>query len=215
MILREVQQVDTDRIPDYIRKIYLQAIIIAVVGNILLMGAKAGAAALSGSSAILADAYNSGGDVIYSILMAVGLLLSLQPADAGHPHGHCRIEALVSIFIGLGMSVAGVAAIRTGIDRVTATGPVAITSIVAYIAPLLVLGAKGVMYLLVKRLGTRARSPALMASARDNINDAITSGVALISIIASRFVSAADPIGALLRIGVDLSRRVSWLSAKR
>jgi cation diffusion facilitator family transporter len=152
---------------------------------------------MSGSSAILADAFNSVGDVVYSFLMAVGLMLSLKPADAGHPHGHRRIEALVSIFIGLGMSVAGIAAIRTGVTRLQ-TGPLAITNIFAYLAPVLVLGVKGVMYTMVVRLGRTANSPALLASARDNINDVITSAVALVSIFASRFLTAADPIGALL-----------------
>lgn len=197
MILREVQQVDTDTIPKYTRNLYIRAITIALVGNILLVITKAFVAQISGSSAILADAFNSGGDVVYSILMSVGLILSLQPADAGHPHGHRRIEALVSIFIGLGMSVAGVAAVQTGVNRLR-TGPIAITNILAYLAPIFVVLVKGWMYLLVRRLGQSAKSPALMASARDNINDVITSAVALVCIIISRFFSAADPIGALL-----------------
>jgi cation diffusion facilitator family transporter len=197
VILREVQQVDTDTIPKQTRNLYVRAIIIALVGNILLVITKVLVAEISGSSAILADAFNSGGDVVYSILMSVGLILSLQPADAGHPHGHRRIEALVSIFIGLFMSVAGVAAVQTGIERLR-TGPIAITNVFAYLAPVFVVFVKGTMFLLVRRLGRAAKSPALMATARDNINDVITSAVALVCISISRIFTAADPIGALL-----------------
>lgn len=197
MILSEVKRVDSDSIPKQTRDLYTQAIVIALVGNILLASAKTLAAYWSGSSAITADALNSAGDVIYSILMTVGLLLSLKPADVGHPHGHRRIEALVSIFIGLGMSVAGLAAIRSGITRLL-EGPAAITHISAYLAPILVLIIKGAMYWRVSRLGTRANSPALLASARDNLNDVVATGVALVSIILSRFASISDPIGALL-----------------
>jgi cation diffusion facilitator family transporter len=197
LILREVQQVDTDTIPKPTRSLYIQAIIIALVGNMVLVVTKALVAQISGSSAILADAFNSGGDLVYSILMAVGLILSLQPADAGHPHGHRRIEALVSIFIGLFMSVAGLAAVQTGIERLR-TGPISITNVFAYLAPIFVVLIKGGMFLLVRRLGRSAKSPALMATARDNINDVITSAVALVCIIISRFFKAADPIGALI-----------------
>jgi len=196
-MLREVQQVDTDKIPASIRSVYIKAILVAVVGNLLLVVIKALAAQLSSSSAIMADTFNSIGDVVYSVLMAVGLLLSLKPADAGHPHGHRRIEALVSIFIGFGMSVAGFAAIKTGADKLQ-TGPEAIVSLYAYLAPIVVVAAKGGMYLLVRRFGKTVNSPAILASARDNLNDVISSAVVLASIFISRFVAAADPIGALL-----------------
>ncbi len=197
MILHEVQQIDTDKIPSATRKLYIQAILVAIIGNTLLVAVKAFAASSSNSSALMADTFNSVGDIIYSVLMAVGLLLSLKPADAGHPHGHRRIEALVSLFIGLGMSVAGFAAVKSGITKFQ-TGPESITSVYAYLTPLLVLGVKGIMYLLVSRVGKTASSPAILASARDNLNDVISSVAVLVSVIASRFFAAADPIGALL-----------------
>lgn len=196
-MLREVQRVDTDKIKPSTRNVYIKAVLVAICGNLILVAAKAVAARLSGSSAMMADTYNSLGDVIYSVLMAVGLLLSLKPADAGHPHGHRRIEALVSIFIGLGMSVAGFAAVKTGVEKLR-TGLSPITSIYAYLTPVLVLGIKGAMYLLTQRLGKAAGSPAILASSRDNLNDLVTSVVVLTSIALSRLVAAADPIGALL-----------------
>ena len=156
MILSEVKRVDSDSIPKQTRVLYTQAIVIALVGNILLASAKTLAAYWSGSSAITADALNSAGDVIYSILMTVGLLLSLKPADVGHPHGHRRIEALVSIFIGLGMSVAGLAAIRSGITRLTRCDYAHLRLLTPILLP-----SSGAMYWRVNRLGTRANSPAL------------------------------------------------------
>ncbi|MCE5258745.1 MAG: cation diffusion facilitator family transporter [Chloroflexi bacterium] len=197
VILREVQQVDTDRIPTSIKNQYIKAILVAIIGNAALVAAKAFAASLSNSSAIMADTFNSVGDIIYSVLMAVGLLLSLKPADASHPHGHRRIEALVSLFIGLGMSVAGFAAVKSGITKFQ-TGPESITSVYAYLTPLLVLVVKSIMYLVVNRVGKTASSPAILASARDNLNDVISSVVVLISVVVSRFFAAADPVGALL-----------------
>jgi len=54
------------------------ALVITLSGNILLAVVKSIAAHMSGSSAIYADAVNSISDVLYSILLVIGLWLS-QP----------------------------------------------------------------------------------------------------------------------------------------
>ncbi len=96
----QVHRVDRDNISAATRRLYSRASLVAVVGNLALFGAKWAAAQTSGSSAIYADAANSASDVAYSLLMGLGLWLSLRPPDAGHPHGHRRIESLVSLLIG-------------------------------------------------------------------------------------------------------------------
>ncbi|NLV73632.1 MAG: cation transporter [Chloroflexi bacterium] len=197
MLLHEVQRVDSDKIPAHIRRLYLHAILLTMVGNLALVALKALSARSSGSTALLADMFNSAGDVFYSLVMALGLLLALKPADECHPHGHRRYEALVGFLIGAGMSVAGISAVRAGIERLQ-TGPQPITSLYAYFTPLVVLLIKGGMYAYVRNIGQRANSPALLASARDNLSDVISSAVALVGMLLSRVFSAADPIGALL-----------------
>ena len=95
----EIQRVDIDNVSPHTRRLYVQASIVALLGNVLLVIGKGAAALVSGSSALYADAANSAADVAYSMLMGVGLWLALQPPDPGHPHGHRRIESLVSLFI--------------------------------------------------------------------------------------------------------------------
>lgn len=195
---REIKRVDEDNVPRTTRNLYWYSSLIALVGNILLLLSKAVAARVSGSSALYADAANSASDVVYSLLMGLGLWLSLRPPDLGHPHGHRRFEPLVSIIIAAMMAVAGVEAARTGI-RTWGAGAQAITSIWAVIVPLATVGIKTGMYLVVGKMGRRALSPALQASARDNLNDAVSSLVALAGIIASRLIApVADPLAALV-----------------
>ncbi|HIC93346.1 MAG TPA: hypothetical protein EYP09_03745, partial [Anaerolineae bacterium] len=62
-------------------RLYRQAILVAVVGNVALTLAKAVVAWLSGSSAVLAEAANSFSDALYSLFMGLGLWLSQRPAD--------------------------------------------------------------------------------------------------------------------------------------
>ncbi|MHB8089199.1 MAG: cation diffusion facilitator family transporter, partial [Anaerolineaceae bacterium] len=54
-------------------KLYRNAIIITLGGNLLLAAGKGIVAAISGSAAIYADAANSISDVVYSLLMVLGL----------------------------------------------------------------------------------------------------------------------------------------------
>ncbi|MHB0858188.1 MAG: cation diffusion facilitator family transporter [Anaerolineae bacterium] len=194
----KITRVDEDHVPRRTRNLYMTASLIALVGNVVLLVAKAAAARVSGSSAIYADAANSAADVAYSVLMGLGLWMSLRPPDLSHPHGHRRFEPLVSIAIGVMMALAGVEAARTGI-RTWGAGPQPITSLWAIIAPLGTVAAKAGMYVVVERIGRKAGSPALLASSRDNLNDAFSSLAALAGILVSRFLTAAgDPVAALL-----------------
>jgi cation diffusion facilitator family transporter len=175
--------------PDlYQTGLYRRAILIAVAGNVLLAASKGLVAWTSGSSAVLADASNSLSDVIYSGFMAFGLWLSQRPADASHPQGHGRFEPLVSLVIGAMMGLAGYAAIAESIARFR-SGAVAIEPgwpTVALLGSGLV---KIQMYRLVNRLGRQAHSPAIQASARDNLSDVFTSAAAWLGVLGSSYVS--------------------------
>jgi cation diffusion facilitator family transporter len=163
---------------------------------VLLLAAKGAVAYLSGSSAIYADAANSGSDVAYSVLMLFGLWVSLRPADASHPHGHRRIETLVSLAIALMMILASFEAARSGYSTWRAGSP-PITSALALLVPLFTVAVKGGMYAAVRRIGRRVASRALLASASDNLYDMVSSGAALLGVLASRFLfPAADSLAA-------------------
>jgi cation diffusion facilitator family transporter len=193
-----IRHVDPNEVEPHIRRIYVKAGAIALVGNVALVGAKGVVAWTTGSSAIYADAANSASDVAYSLLMLVGLWLSLQPADTHHPHGHRRIEPLVSMVIGIMMALAAFEAGRNSIST-WREGPRAIVSIWALIVPGVTVGIKGGMYLAVNRLAERASSPALRASARENLTDVLSSVLALVGVVGSRVVAPlADPAAGLL-----------------
>lgn len=196
--MAELQRIDEDHVTPRTRHLYLQASAIALVGNVLLMAAKGAAAWVSGSSAVYADAANSAADVAYSLFLGLGLWLSLRPPDLGHPHGHRRIEPLVSLVIGLMVGVAGVQAALTG-WRALRAGPEAITSIWAYLVPGATVLIKCGMYSWVRRIGEEAHSPALRASAKDNLMDVVSSAAALVGVGASRLIAPiADPLAAFV-----------------
>jgi len=169
------------------QRLYRQAILIAILGNALLAAAKGGVAWYSGSSAVLSDAANSLSDTLYSLMMAAGLYLAQRPADRSHPQGHSRFEPLVSLLIVVAMGIAGFTAMREGVIRFL-SGVVGIAPGWPTAALVGSAALKVAMFLLVGRIGQLAYSPAIRASARDNLSDVLASVAALLGVWGSRFV---------------------------
>ncbi|MGD9030036.1 MAG: cation diffusion facilitator family transporter [Anaerolineae bacterium] len=180
------------------QQLYRRAVLIALLGNVLLAAGKGAVAWISESSAVISDAANSLSDVLYSLLLAAGLYVAQQPADEGHPQGHGRFEPLVSVLISLAMAGAGVAAITEGVRRFR-TGAVAIVSPWPTVVLLASAAVKVLMYVLVRDVGLKAASPAIRASARDNLGDVLASLAALVGVAGSRFVHPLlDPAAGVL-----------------
>jgi cation diffusion facilitator family transporter len=177
---------------------YWTAIIITVIGNVLLAVGKSVAAKLTGSVALYADAANSISDVLYSVLMALGLRMTIQPPDMSHPQGHSRFEPLVGVAVAFSMGIAGYEATRAAIERFISGG----TSISLGL-PAVILGIsaliKAGMFVWIRFIAKKVNSPSLRATAADNLSDVLTSSAAFIGILGSRFLTPLlDPIGGLV-----------------
>jgi cation diffusion facilitator family transporter len=172
---------------------YRQAMLITLAGNIFLAVIKSFAAYWSGSSAMYADAANSVSDVLYSILLVIGLWMSQRPPDLGHPQGHSRFEPFAVLIVTLSMAFAGFEAGRSSLIRFIAGGKPILLGI-----PLIVLtvsvGVKAVMYTLIRKAAREISSPGLEVAAKDNISDVGTSFAAAFGILGSQFIHPSlDP----------------------
>lgn len=181
--------------PDHqVSRLFRRALAITLVGNLLLAGIKIAAASLSGSAAIYSDAINSISDVLYSIFLIVGLWISRQPPDMSHPQGHSRFEPLAALIVTISMSVAGVEALRSSIQR-SLEGGSAIPLGISLLALVISVLVKAVMYALVHDISGRTSSPGLAAAAKDNLSDVITSLAALLGVMGSNYIHPMlDPI---------------------
>lgn len=61
------------------------------------------------SNSLLADGFESAGDVVSSGIVFLGLTLAAKPADSNHPYGHGRAEILSGLALGVILFLAGVA----------------------------------------------------------------------------------------------------------
>ena len=188
-------------------RLYRTALVITVVGNVLLAGGKAIVAAFTGSAAIYADAANSISDVVYSILMVVGLYMAMQPPDLDHPQGHSRFEPLVGLIVTLSMAFAGFEAARNSIERYIAGGEaiqVGLPSLVLLISAAIKAG----MFVAISRIGKKLSSPTLSTTAKDNLSDVLTSVAAFLGVLGSSFIHPlADPIAGFI-VAIWIFRQV-------
>jgi len=178
---------------------YRNALVITLGGNILLAVSKGIVAKVSGSAAIYADAANSLSDVVYSILMVLGLWAAMRPPDLSHPQGHSRYEPLVGLVVTFSMAFAGFEAARNALLRYNDSSIAAI----ALNLPSLILIAsaivKGAMYVSINRISKSLHSPTLATTARDNLSDVLSSLAAFLGVLGSNFIHPlADPIAGFL-----------------
>ena len=183
--------------PD-VARLYRRALIITLTGNLILAASKSGAAFLSGSVALYADAANSVSDVIYSLLMVLGLWVAQQPPDISHPQGHSRFEPLVGLMVTLSMGFAGYEAARQSVGRFM-QGGMAVelgwpTAVLLFSA-----AVKAGMFIYIRGIAETLGSPTLATTAQDHLSDVMTSTAAFLGAVGSRYVHPlTDPIGGIL-----------------
>jgi cation diffusion facilitator family transporter len=179
-------------------RLYRQALILTLVGNILLAAAKGIVAYLTNSVALYSDAANSASDVVYSLLIILGLWMARQPPDLSHPQGHSRFEPLVGLVVTASMTFAGFVAAKASIDRFL-IGGLAVEPGLPTIVLLVSAAVKAFMFWRIRWIGLKLNSPTFATAAKDNLSDVLTSMAAFLGAVGSKYVNPlADPIGGIL-----------------
>ncbi len=134
----------------------------------------------AGSTSVMADGFESAGDVVTSSVVLFGLVLASRPPDQNHPYGHGRSEMVSGLIVGLFLAAAGVAICVHSLDRagISHTAP-AVFGIWPLIASIC---AKSVLSTVKFRYGKRVRSDALIADAWNDTVDILSGTVALIAL---------------------------------
>ena len=73
--------------------------IVSVIANMVLFALKLWAGIVSGSIALVADAWHTLSDSVSSLMVIVGVKLSSRKPNQKHPFGHGRWEQIAAIFI--------------------------------------------------------------------------------------------------------------------
>lgn len=154
---------------------------VGIIGNILLAGVKGIAGFLSGSQALIADAFHSASDVAGSFAVLVGLKAAKRPPDKDHPYGHGKAESIAAIVVSVLLLVVGIELAISAAKSIW-NGKVVVPEWYALAAIILSIVAKEIMFQYKFRLGKRLASQALIANAWEHRSDVYSSIAALVGV---------------------------------
>jgi cation diffusion facilitator family transporter len=189
------------------------AAVLGLIVNLLLALVKLVGGVAGHSFALLSDAANSIGDVITSCVVLFAIRVAQKPADAEHPYGHTRIEAVAGSNVAVLIIVSAVWIGWEAISRFSQ--PHSIPPMwTLWIAGGNVL-VKEFLYRYKIRVGRRTGSLAIIAGAWDHRSDAICSLAVLIGLAAIRIGGPqyiwADEIASLVVVAAILWTAINLL----
>ena len=194
------------------RAAYRQGVI-SIVVNTLLFAGKYYAGVVSGSVALITDAWHTISDSGSSLVLIIGTRLSSKPADKEHPYGHGRIELITALIIGILLSLVGFTFLSSAIGKLlhheaAHFGAIAISVTIASVV--LNEGLAQYAFYLARQTG----NPSIKADGWHHRSDALSSLIILAGILAgSRWWWIDGALGIIMAgfifyAGYDILREV-------
>lgn len=177
-----------------------RATVVGLVANIFLAVGKVAAGIIGSSAAVVADGIHSFTDLVTDLVLLIGTRIWAQPPDERHPHGHRRIETLITAFIGFSLAAVG---IGLGWDAVSHLREprAALPTGLALAAAVISVFSKEWLFRWTRVQAAQADSPALMANAWHHRSDAFSSIPAVLAVGTAMVFPAfawVDRLGALV-----------------
>ena len=167
--------------------------------NFGLMLAKLIGGLLTGSSALIADAVNSVGDIASALAVRGALQFAQREEDEDHPYGHTKAESIaglcVALLVAFSAGLLGLETIKRFQEELRVPGLIA--GSVAIVCAVV----KEVVYRYTRRVAKDLGSSALHAIAWDHRSDALASGLVAVSLLIAPHAGSIgpylDPLAAL------------------
>lgn len=188
--------------------------LVGLATNVALSGLKFAGGILGHSQAVVADAVHSLSDSATDLVVLVGVRYWSRPPDEAHPHGHRRIETVVTASIGVIL-----AAVAAGLAyNALATLPARHANPpgwIAFAAAVLSIVSKEVLYRWTVRRGKRLRSSAVVANAWHHRSDGLSSVPAALAVAGAALHPAwsfLDHVGAVVvsLFILQAAWRITW-----
>jgi len=167
---------------------------------------------LSGSAALVADAFHSSADLIANIVTMISLRVSSKSADKDHTYGHGNVQYISSSIVGL-ILIGGALLLLVHSIKSIILGNFEAPAKIALFGAIISISLNEIMYRYQSCVGKENNSPAIIANAWDNKSDAFSSFAVLVGILFATFgFPIADPLAAIgvslavIKIGVELNR---------
>ena len=154
--------------------------------NVLLFGTKLFASIVTGSVAIMADAFNNLSDAGSSAITLAGFKFAGRKPDREHPFGHGRYEYVAGLIVALLIILMGLELINSSVGKILHPAAIQVQwfSMGILLAAVLV---KLYMAFYNYQTGKKIESPAMYATAMDSLSDSVATAVVLLAMLAEKF----------------------------
>ena len=158
--------------------------ILGISGNIFLLLIKGFIGFSTNSQAMIADSFNSAGDIFASFMTFLGNKISSVPHDQDHNFGHGKAEYIFSMFIGISMIIVAFKLLVDAIHSII-FGSLLIFSWFSVITCIITIFTKLSLFLYTNHISKRYDNILLKANVLDHRNDCIITTFTLISTLFS------------------------------
>ncbi len=170
---------------------------ISIVTNLLLFGLKYWAGLVSGSIALIADAWHTLTDSVSSMIVLIGGKLSNKPADEEHPFGHGRAEHIAAVIIGVLLAIVAFDFILSSVEKFTSREAGNFGTIAIVVTIISIVGKEALAQYALWGY-RKTKSSMLKADAWHHRTDSLSSVVILIGILVGKYFWWIDALLALI-----------------
>lgn len=163
-----------------------KASVLGIIGNIFLLIIKAIVGFISNSQSMIADAFNSFGDVFSSFMTYIGNRISSKEADDDHNLGHGKAEYIFSFLISIVMFLTAVTIIKNAIVTYINKTPINFNYYLVIVCIITII-VKFCLYLYTNRLYKKDKNILVKANSKDHRNDCFITILTLVSSISGLY----------------------------
>lgn len=171
--------------------------IVGIVGNIFLLIIKGIVGFASNSQSLIADAFNSAGDIFSSLMTYIGNKISSKEADDDHHLGHGKAEYIYSLLISISMFLLSVEVIANVIENLIHKSYLTYSPWLITVCIITII-TKLALFLYTNHLYNKTQNILIQANSKDHRNDIFITTLTLVSIITSKITPYIDSVVGIL-----------------
>ena len=185
------------------------ASILGIIGNLFLLIIKTTIGLITGSQAMIADAFNSAGDIFTSLMTFIGNKIASKPRDNDHNLGHGKAEYIYSMLISVTMIFMSLVIFKDSLISLInkKTYSYSIWLVIICITTIIV---KICLYIYTNNLAKKYNNLLIKANSKDHLIDSIITSLNLIScILATKNIYFLDGI-----VGIFIAIWITYVYIK-
>ena len=182
------------------------ASILGIIGNLFLFVIKSIIGVFTNSSAMIADSFNSLGDILSSLITFIGNKIASKQADDDHNLGHGKAEYIYSMLMSIVMIMAFFVVLKNSIFSIFESEKFTFSMWLIIICIITII-VKFSLYMYTSKIAKEQNNLLIKANSNDHRNDCLITSLTLVSSLLSlnNIYYLDGIIGSLISIWIILS----------